>query len=166
MVVYDLIAKEGGEMARKGGAPENLDPVRSKEEAKKRGRNGGKKSGEARRRKRDAQQAARLILNLPVSTEAMEKNLKAMKIDEEDYTNRVALFARAFAQAMTGDVKAMQFIIEMAGETPDHQLEQKRFDNEVGKQEGSNNAVDDWVNSIPDVKEGGRDGDDGSTEET
>lgn len=153
-------------MARKGGAPENLDPVRSKEEAKKRGRNGGKKSGEARRRKRDAQQAARLILNLPVATETMEKNLKAMKIDEEDYTNRVALFARAFAQAMTGDVKAMQFIIEMAGETPDHQLEKKRFDNEIGRQEGSNNAVDDWVNSIPDVEEDEEDGDDSSTEET
>lgn len=153
-------------MAKKGGAPENLKPVRSKEEAKKRGRNGGKKSGEARRRKRDAQQAARLILNLPVATGVMENNLKAMKLDEEDYTNRVALFARAFTQAMTGDVKAMQFIIEMAGETPDHQLEQKRFDNEIGKQEGGNNAVDDWVNSIPDVDEDEEDDDDSSTEET
>lgn len=138
-------------MAKKGGAPENLKPVRSKEEARERGRNGGKKSGEARRRKRDAQQAARLILNLPVSTDAIENNLKKMHINEEDFTNRVALFARAFTQAMTGDVKAMQFIVEMAGETPDQQLDKKRFENEVGKQEGSNNAVDDWVNAIPDV---------------
>lgn len=155
-------------MAKKGGAPENLKPVRSTEEAKKRGRNGGKKSGEVRRRKRDAQQAARLILNLPVSTDAMENNLKKMLVDEEDFTNRVALFARAFTQAMTGDVKAMQFIIEMAGETPEHQLEKKRFDNEIGKQEGSNNAVDDWVNSIPDAdmdEEDDDDGNDGSTEE-
>lgn len=138
-------------MAKKGGAPENLKPVRTKEEARERGRNGGKKSGEARRRKRDAQQAARLILNLPVSTDAMENNLKKMHIEEEDFTNRVALFARAFTQAMTGDVKAMQFIVEMAGETPDQQLDKKRFENEIGKQEGSNNAVDDWVNAIPDV---------------
>ena len=151
MLYKDFIVKEGGEMAKKGGAPENLKPVRSKEEARERGRNGGKKSGEARRRKRDAQQAARLILNLPVSTDAMENNLKKMHIDEEDFTNRVALFARAFTQAMTGDVKAMQFIVEMAGETPDQQLDKKRFENEVGKQEGSNNAVDDWVNAIPDV---------------
>lgn len=156
-------------MAKKGGAPENLKPVRSKEEAKKRGRNGGKKSGEVRRRKRDAQQAAKLILNLPC-TEAMQKNLKAMAVDEEDYTNRVALFARAFAQAMTGDVRAMQFIIDIAGETPQHQLEVKRFDNEIGQQEGSNNAVDDWVNSIPDVateeEDEAEDGNDGSAEET
>lgn len=155
-------------MAKKGGAPENLKPVRTKEEAKERGRNGGKKSGEARRRKRDAQQAARLILDLPVSTEAMENNLKKMHIDEEDYTNRVALFARAFAQAMAGDVKAMQFIIEMSGETPDQQLDKKRYENEIGKQEGSNNAVDDWVNAIPDAAteddEEGEDGKDNTTE--
>lgn len=156
-------------MAKKGGAPENLKPVRTKEEARERGRNGGKKSGEARRRKRDAQQAARLILNLPVSTDAMENNLKKMHIEEEDFTNRVALFARAFTQAMTGDVKAMQFIVEMAGETPDQQLDKKRFENEIGKQEGSNNAVDDWVNAIPDVvteddEEVKADGEDSTTE--
>ena len=51
-------------MAKKGGAPENLDPVRTKEEAKKRGRNGGIKSGEARRNKRDAKNAMNLLLNM------------------------------------------------------------------------------------------------------
>lgn len=137
-------------MAKKGGAPENLKPVRTKEEAKKRGKNGGIKSGEARRRKRDATAAAKLILNLPC-TEAMEKNLRSMSVDEEDFTNRVALFARAFAQAMTGDVRAMEFLVKIAGETPEQELDKKRFDNEMGKQQGSNNAVDDWVNSIPDV---------------
>lgn len=137
-------------MAKKGGAPENLKPVRSKDEAKKRGRNGGIQSGVARRKKRDARAAAKLILNLPC-TEAMEKNLRSMSVDEKDFTNRVALFARAFAQAMTGDVRAMEFIVKIAGETPEQELEQKRFNNEIGKQEGSNNAVDDWVNSIPDV---------------
>lgn len=137
-------------MAKKGGAPENLKPVRSKEEAKKRGRNGGIQSGVARRKKRDARAAAKLILNLPC-TEATERNLRSMSVDEEDFTNRVALFARAFAQAMTGDVRAMEFIVKIAGETPEQELDQKRFDNEIGKQEGSNNAVDDWVNSIPDI---------------
>ena len=45
----------------------------------------------------------------------------------------------------------MKFIIETSGETPKQQLEERRFENELGQQEGSNNAVDDWVNSIPDV---------------
>ena len=137
-------------MARKGGAPENLKPIKSKEEAKKRGSNGGKKSGEVRRRKRDAREAAKLILDLPCS-DAMKKNLKAMSVDEADFSNRVALFARAYVLAIGGDVNAMKFIIETSGETPKQQLEERRFENELGQQEGSNNAVDDWVNSIPDV---------------
>lgn len=158
---------EGGEMAKKGGAPENLKPVRTKDEAKKRGKNGGIKSGEARRRKRDAQAAAKLILSLPCG-KAMETNLRSMLVEEEDFTNRVALFARAFAQAMTGDVKAMEFIVKIAGETPDQELDRKRFANEVGQQQGSNNAVDDWVNSIPDIEteEENEDGVDSTTEKT
>lgn len=44
-------------------------------------------------------------------------------------------------QGMTGDVRAMEFIVKTAGETPEQELDQKRFDNEIGKQEGSNNAV-------------------------
>ena len=154
-------------MAKKGGTPENLKPVRSKDEARKRGKNGGVQSGIVRRKKRDARKAAQLILNLPCS-EALEKNLRSMSVDEEDFTNRVALFARAFAQAMTGDVRAMEFIVKTAGETPEQELDQKRFDNEIGKQEGSNNAVDDWVNSIPDIateEEENEDGTDGTAEE-
>lgn len=153
-------------MAKKGGAPENLSPVKSTEEAKKRGRNGGKKSGEVRRRKRDAREAAKLILDLPC-TDAMKKNLKAMGADEADFSNRVALFARAYVLAMSGDVNAMKFIIETSGETPKQQLEERRFENELGQQEGSNNAVDDWVNSIPDLpdEEETEDGDTDSTSE-
>lgn len=138
-------------MSKKGGAPNNLKPVRTKEEAKKRGKNGGIKSGEARRKKRDAKQAAKMILDLPASNQ-LSKNLESLGVKEEDFTNRVALFARAYVKAVAGDVTAMRFIIEMAGETPHYQLEKQRFDNEVDKQAGNNNAVDDWVNNIPEIE--------------
>lgn len=137
-------------MAKKGGAPENLDPVRTKEEAKKRGANGGRKSGEARRRKRDAQSAAKLILDLPC-TDSIADNLGKMLVDEKDFTNRVAIFARAYVSAQAGDIRAMDFIIKAAGEYPEQKINKKRFDNEIGKQTGSNNAIDDWVNSIPET---------------
>ena len=39
-------------MAMKGGAPQNLDPVKTKEEARKRGRNGGIKSQQVQRERR------------------------------------------------------------------------------------------------------------------
>lgn len=139
-------------MATKRGAPENLKPCRTKEEAKRRGANGGKKSGEVRRAKKEAREAAKLILDLPC-TEALEKNLKVLGIKETDYTNRVALFARAFTVAMKGDINAMKFIVEMAAETPHQELEQKRFDFEVGTKERSNNAVDDWVKAVIEADE-------------
>lgn len=139
-------------MARKGGAPENLKPVRSKDEAKLRGKNGGVKSGEVRRKKREAKDAARLILNLPCGT-AQSLNLKNMGVSEEDYTNRVALFARAFVVAMTGDINAMKFLIESAAENPHFMLEQARFNHEKGMQEKSNNAVDDWVQAVIEADE-------------
>lgn len=137
-------------MARKGGAPENLKPAKTADEAKQRGKNGGIKSGEARRKKRDAKQAAKLILELPCD-ESFAKNLKKMNIDKEDFTNVVAMYARAFTLGMQGNIAAFKFIVESAGQDQKYLLDERRFENELGRQEGSNNAVDDWVNSIPDV---------------
>ncbi len=131
---------------------ENLKPVRSKDEARERGRNGGIASGEARRKKRDAKSAAKMILDLPTNTEGIKKNLQALGITEEDFTNRVALMSRAFALAMTGDIKAMQFLIETAGETPKQKLDEKRFKAEQNPKSSTtnDNMLDAWFDSIPD----------------
>lgn len=139
-------------MSRKGGAPENLKPVRTKEEAKKRGTNGGKKSGEVRRMKRDAKSAAKLILDLPCA-DGIAKNLRNMNIEEKDFTNRVGIMARLFAEAMQGNVSAMKTIIEFAGELPHQQLEQQRFEKEMEGREAGNNAVDDWVSAVIEADE-------------
>lgn len=95
----------GGDMARKGGAPENLQPVRTKEEAKKRGRNGGIKSGEARRKKRDAKNAMNILLDLAAKGN-LDSNLSEFGVTEEDRTNLMALQARIFAMAMGGNLQA------------------------------------------------------------
>ena len=139
-------------MAKKGGTPENLDKIRTTEEARKRGRNGGIKSGETRRRKRDAKSAAKLVLECG---ENVAKNLKSMNISEEDFTNRVALMARLFTAGMSGNVTAMRTIIELAGELPYTEienkrlnLEEKKFMAEAERKEVGNNAVDDWVAAV------------------
>ena len=134
-------------MSRKGGAPENLKKIRTTEEAKKKGSNGGKKSGEVRRAKRDAKSAAKLILDLPCA-DSIAKNLGSMNIAEKDFTNRVGIMARLFAEAMKGNVSAMRTIVELAGELPHQQLEEKRFQAEVEGKESGNNAVDDWVEAV------------------
>lgn len=132
---------------------ENLVPLnqRTKDEQREIASKGGKASGEARRRKRDAKSAARLILNLPVQ-EALEKNLLTMGITDEDHTNMVAIMARAFTKAMTGDIGAMQFLISMAGSSPQFKMEEERHKKFMQDGEKANSVVDDWVNSIPDVE--------------
>lgn len=135
-------------------AKEDLIPMnqRTKEEQKEITSKGGKASGEARRKKRDAKSAARLILNLPVQ-EALEKNLKAMGIDDsEDYTNMVAIMARAFTKAMTGDIQAMSFLIDMAGSSPRFKMEEERHKKEILGEQKSGNVVDEWIDSIPDTE--------------
>lgn len=131
-------------MAKKGGAPENLKPIRTTEEAKKRGRNGGVKSGEARRKKRDAQQAAKLILDMGCS-EQVATFAGGFGVDKEDQTNVVALMARAFTLAMNGDVSAMRFIVEMAGETPRQKFERQMYNDSKKEKKSSSSAVDDWI---------------------
>lgn len=101
-------------MARKGGAPENLDPVRTKEEAKKRGRNGGIKSGEARRNKRDAKNAMNLLLNMAAKGQ-IKDNLMNLGVEMEDQTNMMALQARLFMMALSGNLQAYDRIIKISG---------------------------------------------------
>ena len=105
-------------MAKKGGAPENLDPVRTKEEAKKRGRNGGVKSGEARRKKRDAKNAMNLLLDMAAKGQLRE-NLKTLGVETEDQTNMVALQARLFTMAMGGNLQAYDRIMMISGNDPE-----------------------------------------------
>ena len=130
---------------------DNLKPVRSKEEARERGRQGGIKSGEARRKKRDAKSAARLLLELPV-TKALEDNLRTLGIEEEDYTNLVALMARAFAKAMNGDINAMNFLISMSGTSPHFKMEEQRHKKFMKETSVKSSVVDDWISSIPDTQ--------------
>ena len=130
---------------------DNLKPIRTTEEARERGRNGGKKSGVARRKKRDAKSAAKLILNLP-SSESVEANLREMGVDEEDFTNMVAMMARAFVKAMSGDITAMNFLISMSGTSPSFKMEEQRHKKYMSGAEVKSDVIDEWVSSIPDVE--------------
>lgn len=87
--------------------PENLKPVQSKEEARERGRNGGIKSGEARRKKRDMKAELLLILDEPI------KDKKGHKIPP-----RRAISLTLLKKALQGDLKAIKLLLEIIGELP------------------------------------------------
>ena len=132
---------------------ENLIPInkRTKKEQREISSKGGKASGAARRRKRDLKSAMKMLLDLPAESEATKRGLKSLGVAEEDYTNRVALVSRAFATAMSGNVRAMEFIADISGETPRQKLEEKRFKAETQPQHSTTteNLMDAWFDSIP-----------------
>jgi len=150
-----------------GKKEDNLTPFdsnQSREEAAKNGRKGGIASGEARRRKKTAKQAAELILNL-APTENNGKNLSILGVDEDDQTNMVALIARMFTKAMAhGDVRAAEFLIDIVGgndiSAVEHErlkIEKKRLAMDEGKQQGGDDVVSAWVSEVMDNE--GEDGD-------
>lgn len=97
----------------------NLTPVQTKEEARARGRNGGIKSGEARRAKRTMRELAKDIMNSTVneSMENVRDSLKLMGLEENEMTYSAAIVVRLMHKAMLeGDVNAIRVLGELTGE--------------------------------------------------
>lgn len=105
-------------MAKKKGAPQNLDPVRTKEEARVRGRAGGIASGKARRKKKTMKAAAKLLLDMAVANPSVERKMLEYGIPEEEITNQMAIMVAMVNQATKGNVKAAAFLRDTIGESP------------------------------------------------
>lgn len=96
----------------------NLKPPRSTEEARERGKKGGKRSGEVRRRKKALRKMAEIINELPMS-ENNKRVFKAMGIDESDLNNQSLFLMRLFNTAIgtnnaPPNVKAMKLWIDLS----------------------------------------------------
>ena len=102
-------------MEEKKNPLDNLHVIQTEEEARVKGAAGGRKSGEVRRAKRDARKAARYILQLAAQGTQLA-NVEGMGASAEDgITNMEVLQARLFAMAMSGDIKAYETLMRVAG---------------------------------------------------
>ena len=128
-------------MANPKGNPENLTPVLTTEEAKKRGAAGGRKSGETRRKKRDARQSIGLLMNMAAQG-TLDENLEKLGFDECDRTNMNALMARMFAKAISGDVSAFRALMDYGGFHPDQKLKDKERKAHIVAMEASKKETD------------------------
>ncbi len=81
----------------------NLKPVRTKEEARKRGKNGGIKSGEVRRKRRTLKEELLLLLS------------------DKDTQEKISL--AIIEQAKIGNIKAYETIRDTIGEKPIDKVE-------------------------------------------
>lgn len=92
------------------------DRVLSSEEAKRRGKLGAKKSAEVRKARKTMKETILDMLSQPLTSEMIEKyGLENVKPGD---TMQEGILAAAFATAMSGDIKAAQYLRDTAGEQP------------------------------------------------
>ena len=95
----------------------DLKPVRTKEEAKARGRNGGIKSGEVRRAKKSMRETAKALMSMEVVGDNNKKNLEAFGIQKGDQNYQTAVVVRLMQKALVeGDTSAIRLIGELTGD--------------------------------------------------
>lgn len=98
-------------------AQKDLKPVRTKEEAKVRGRNGGIKSGEVRRAKKSMRETAKALMSMEVVGDNNKKNLEAFGIKKGDQNYQTAVVVRLMQKALVeGDTSAIRLIGELTGD--------------------------------------------------
>ena len=102
-------------------AQEDLKPVRTKEEAKERGRKGGIASGIARREKKTFRQTLEALLVMPM------KDGKDMTVDEiksfaaikgKNISVQEAILIGQIQKAMKGDTRAAEYVRDTIGQQP------------------------------------------------
>ena len=96
----------------------NLIPMdqRSQSEARELGREGGKASGAARRRKRSLKEAADIYLSLPVADRRTWNRIARNGVDPDDIDNQMAMILGLTMAATAGDARAAKVIIDLIGE--------------------------------------------------
>lgn len=88
-------------------AKEDLKPVRSKDEAKERGKKGGIASGEARRKKKTIRKTLEMMLSGKMPDGA---------------TRQDAIVVALMEKALSGDVRAFEAIRDSVGEKPTEKM--------------------------------------------
>ena len=112
-------------MARHIGTA-NLKPVKTKAEAKEKGRKGGIASGEARRLKRTFKDRLKWLMELPMGEGEITEDTDIKNIRLIPSANLTAIdqiIVAQFQKAAKGDTKAAEFIRDTIGEKPTDKVE-------------------------------------------
>lgn len=109
---------------------QNLKPVRTKREARERGRNGGKASGAVRRRKADFRRTLNMFLTAEIDREEWKPVLEALGVE---CTLESALNMAMIKEGLSGNVKAYEAIAKYAGQSDksDEDIRNREADTEL-----------------------------------
>lgn len=99
-------------------AKENLVSLadRTTEEQRKIARQGGKASGEARRRKKNMKECLQLLLQLDVKNPRVREQLSKLGVTDEEMTNEMAMMVSVMNKATKGDIQAVNFVRDTSGQ--------------------------------------------------
>ena len=108
---------------------QNLIPFneRTEEERRELAKKAGKASGEARRKKKSMREAAKMLLELPIKSKDLRRNLELLGIDSSEATYETAIMVAMMREAMKGNVKAAVFCREMLGEDPRIRIQEEQL---------------------------------------
>lgn len=106
--------EEGGEVANeKNLVPQNK---RTKSEQRKIASQGGKASGESRRKRKSLKDSMNALLELPIATTRDYNKVAKMGIPVEDIDNSQLIVLALFNRAKDGDVGAWKELRDLIGE--------------------------------------------------
>lgn len=117
---------------------QNLKPVRTKSEARERGRAGGKASGAARRRKADFRKTLNMLLTVEIDSPEWKPMLETLGVD---CTLESAMLMAQIKQAMLGSTKAATFVAKYSGQSPEPEENRKNREADTELKKARKQAV-------------------------
>jgi len=101
----------------------NLKPVRTENEAREKGKRGGKKSGEVRRNKKAMREVLMELLDMPIENCGLDSFTSLRDIKGKNITAQQAMCVAMIKKAMGGDVSAAIFVRDTSGNKPKDESE-------------------------------------------
>jgi hypothetical protein len=109
-------------------------------------RKGGRKSGKARRAKKQFRETCELLLSLDCTMEKAKETMKKMGIPENEQTNQMAITISMLKAALGGNVQAYKELRDTVGEKPINHHDLTSENKQIIIQ--TNNAIKDLTDKL------------------
>ena len=139
------------------GTIENLKPITTAEEARTKGRNGGIKSGQSKRRKKELKQRLKVLMEMPADPK-LAKALEKTGVTVDD--NLDLVLASMMKGVLKGDVRMIDRVLELIEQSPNakakielQKLERRKAELEAERLELENEKNRLWLDNAKGVNQ-------------
>ncbi len=131
---------------------QNLIPFNQLSESEQRelASRGGKASGEARRKKASMKQSMQSLLDMKLN-DKLAQQLKQLGLVGDEWTFTDLINVSAIQAASRGNVRAMEFIRDTAGQNAELILHEQEFEYKKSKEAGTGTEIEDISETVIDI---------------